>query len=60
MCADELVPELSEAELDALIAQWGLELSPTEQENVLRMARALQRAAALVRSYNGKREEITC
>ena len=52
MTTDESALELSEAALDAQIARSGLELSPTERTNVLTMARSLQRAAALVRTYN--------
>ena len=52
MCTDEPAPELSQEELDGLISQSGLELSPTERANVLTTARYLQRAAALVRAYN--------
>ena len=50
MTEDE--PEISEAELDAQIARSGLQLSPGEQTDVLTTVRYLQRAAALVRTYN--------
>ena len=50
MTEDE--PEISEAELDAQIARSGLQLSPGERKDVLATARYLQRAAALVRTYN--------
>ena len=52
MIGDEPEPEISEAELDAQIAQSGLQLLPGELNNVLTTARYLQRAAALVRTYN--------
>jgi hypothetical protein len=52
MTEDEPEPEISEAELDAQIARSGLQLSPGERDNVLTTARYLQRAAALVRTYN--------
>jgi hypothetical protein len=50
MTEDE--PEISEAELDAQIARLGLQLSPGERKDVLATALYLQRAAALVRTYN--------
>lgn len=53
---DNAAPGLSETELDELIAEWALELSPTERQHVLTMARSLQRAVALVKSYNTEAE----
>jgi hypothetical protein len=58
MSTDEPAPELSEEELDALIAQAGLELSPTERGNVLTTARFLRQAAALVRAANATAEGL--
>jgi hypothetical protein len=52
MTMDETEPDLTEAELDARIAQSGLDLSPEERANILAMARYLQQAAALVRTYD--------
>jgi hypothetical protein len=52
MTEDKPEPEISEAELDEQIAWSGLHLSPDERNNVLTTARYLQRAAALVRTYN--------
>lgn len=52
MTMDETESNLTEAELDARIAQSGLDLSPEERANVLATARYLQRAAALVRTYD--------
>jgi hypothetical protein len=56
---DQPAPVLSPEELDALILQSGLVLSPAERDNVLATARALQRAAALVRSYNADAERLS-
>ena len=52
MIMDATEPDLTEAELDARIAQSGLDLSPEERANILATARYLQRAAALVRTYD--------
>jgi hypothetical protein len=52
MTEDDSEPEIAEAELDAQIARSGLQLSPSERNNVLTAAQYLQRAAALVRAYN--------
>lgn len=52
MTMDETESNLTEAELDARIAQSGLDLSPEERAIVLATARYLQRAAALVRTYD--------
>ena len=58
MTADEPAPDSTEAELDARIAEAGFELSPEERTNVLATARSLQRAAALVRSYDPDAKRI--
>ncbi len=58
MGIDQPSPELSSEELEALILQSGLMLSPAERANVLTRARALQEAAALVRSYNADAEGL--
>ena len=58
MTAEEPSPELTEAELDARIAHSGFELSPEERVTVLATARSLQRAAALVRSYDSDPERV--
>ena len=52
MTMDETEQDLTEADLDARIAQSGLELSPEERTNILATARYLQRAAALIRTYD--------
>ncbi len=56
MDMDRSAPALSPEDLDALILQAGLVLSPAERDDVLAAARALQRAAALVRNYNAEAE----
>ncbi len=56
MAADESAPELSGEELDALIAQAGLDLDPAERANVLATARFLRRSAELVRTFTASRE----
>jgi hypothetical protein len=58
MTMDEPAPDLTEAELDARIAESGLDLSPEERANVLVTARYLQRAAALVRACDPDAERI--
>ena len=54
MALDDHDSELTEAELEAALAERGLDWPPADRQGVLAVARFLQQAAARVRLYESE------
>jgi hypothetical protein len=52
MALDDQDPEISETDLEAMLAERGLECSLADRQGILAVARFLQQAAARVRRYD--------
>jgi hypothetical protein len=54
MALDDQDPEISETDLEAMLAERGLKCSPADRQGILAVARFLQQAAGRVRRYESE------